>query len=76
MGGTDFDIGRIKAISKDLLKKGGSGIENARKLFEETVFEWADDYSRIIEETPQLSIEVSRKAIYNNHAECVMIDDD
>ena len=53
-----FDLEHVKNTLQKLLK--GGGITDARKLYEETLFEWGDEYSRIVEESPDLSIEVKK----------------
>ena len=46
-----FDIGGVEAQAEALLATGGAtGVEEARKLFEETLSAWGDEYARLMEE--------------------------
>ncbi len=57
-----FDVPAVEAKAEAALAAGGTtGVEEARKLFEETIAEWADEYARLLEEaapplaTPEVS---------------------
>lgn len=46
-----FDVPAVAAKADAALATGGAtGLEEARKLFEETLAEWGDEYARLLEE--------------------------
>jgi hypothetical protein len=46
-----FDVPSVEAKAEAALAAGGAtGVEEARKLFEETLAEWGDEYARLLEE--------------------------
>lgn len=46
-----FDVPAVAAKAETTLATGGAtGVEEARKLFEETLAEWGDEYARLLEE--------------------------